>query len=398
MTASAASPGTATTGFDPRVILAVVVAGVIGFIALLGLSAISPSMNAPGGGGTPAHAQTRGASGYAGVAALLQESGWEVYINEEHGADLGRSSLRVLTPSIRTPDDLFAEVYGTLREPTLIILPKWQASPDRRHRGWQANPVATAQGSTLLVAAKVPGKVSITIPRGTFAGMPARARALHAPTLKTVIAHPGGGAILARSEGRPRLWVLVEPDYVNNLALATDARAAEAVNIFDLIMAYDELEDIYFDMTLHGAGAQRSLLRYAFVPPFLGVTLCLIAAGLVVGWSALGRFGSPRLVPRALPLSKDVLIDNAAALVAQAGREDDVADRYLVQMREAAARALHIPADLNRAATDARLDRATRGSGPRFTDLAAALTAARTPHDVLAATRALAQWRKDTLP
>src|SRR3546814_12711298 len=71
-----------------------------------------------------------------------------------------------------------------------------------------------------------------------------------------------------------------------------------------------------------------------------GITLGLIAAGLLALWQAWKRFG-PALKPgRAIPVSKAALIANSADLIRQARRELDGADAYVKSQRTAIARRL----------------------------------------------------------
>ena len=101
--------------------------------------------------------------------------------------------------------------------------------------------------------------------------------------------------------------------------------------------------------------------------------------------------------PRALAFGKAALVDNAAALIARAGRTASLGARYAAVAREQAARAAGAPPGMAADAVDRLLDRiATAHGQPRFTELAAAAGAAHTPPALLAAARALSTW-KDAL-
>ena len=133
------------------------------------------------------------------------------------------------------------------------------------------------------------------------------------------------------------------------------------------------------------------------MPPFIGITLCLIAAGMLALWQAWMRFG-PALKPgRAIPVSKAALIANSADLIRQARRELDGADAYVKSQRIAIARRLHAPTGLDDAETDRWIDRHLRGGSDLFSSLARRLPLARNTHEFLADAQALHDIRKDLL-
>jgi hypothetical protein len=148
---------------------------------------------------------------------------------------------------------------------------------------------------------------------------------------------------------------------------------------------------------LNGFGSGRSLLRFAFVPPFIGITLCLIAAGLFALWQAAMRFG-PALKPqRAIAVSKAALIANSADLIKQARRELDGADAYVKSQRTAIARRLHAPTGLDDEATDRWIDKHLRSGSDLFSSLVRRLPLARNTHEFLEGAQALHDIRKDLL-
>jgi hypothetical protein len=127
-----------------------------------------------------------------------------------------------------------------------------------------------------------------------------------------------------------------------------------------------------------------------FEPPFLAFTLALIAAAILVGLHALGRFGPPAIEGRAIPFGKRALADNVATLITRAGREDRLGDRYVVVVRDAAGAALGAGA----LAPDAL--ETWLGSLPGgFTDLAYAARNAPDAASMQSAAAALFQWKKD---
>jgi hypothetical protein len=150
---------------------------------------------------------------------------------------------------------------------------------------------------------------------------------------------------------------------------------------------------VAFDLTLHGFGRSRSMLKTMLEPPFLALTLSILAAAMLAGLHAFGRFGPARDEPRALPFGKAALIDNAAGLIRRAGRGGHMGEAYVALTRDAAAHAIHAP-PLSEPELDALLDRAGPSDRPGFAQLAADARSARTPTTVADAARALYHWRR----
>lgn len=401
-----------TGGFNPRLIAAVVVIGIIAFIALWALIALGPQMGKGNDGG--GHALSKAAPGYAGIADLVERAGASVAIRrraEPYRYD-DYEPLIVLTPTHRTRPEEIAELLAQAGgAPVLIILPKWEAGrvpgtdtkPGWVSAGYPITPssrmlptdsfgkvdIAAKQGEPRATSASLAGR-SITLP------LPANVQTVDGDGLEILAAGPGGGAVLARAQSKDH-YILADPDLVNNFAFATRGGARAAATLIDGIAEDADADSIDFDVTLNGLGGGRSLLRFAFVPPFIGITLCLIAAGLFALWQAWARFG-PALNPkRAIPVSKAALIANSADLIKQAGRELEGAGDYVASLRSAIARRLHAPSGLDAAATDAWIDKHLPPDRDLFSALARRLPLARSNHEFLEGAQALHDIRKDLI-
>ncbi|MGB3845471.1 MAG: DUF4350 domain-containing protein, partial [Sphingopyxis sp.] len=226
--------------------------------------------------------------------------------------------------------------------------------------------------------------------------LPATVQTIAGDGLDILAEGPDGAAILARAASKD-IYILSDPDLLNNLAFASRERAAAAAALLDALAEDADADGFAFDVTLNGIGGGRSLLRFAFVPPFIGVTLCLIAAFLFALWQAWARFGPPLRPQRAIPVSKAALIANSADLIKQAGRELEGAAAYVASLRAAIARRLHAPRGLDDAATDAWIDKHLPADRDRFSTLAARLVRARNTHELLADAQALHDIRKDLI-
>ena len=434
------SADTARSPFDPRVIAAIVIVGVIGFIAMWALIALGPQLSAGNDG--QGHAMSRGVAGYAGIVDYAERTDVWVDVRRDVseatplGDDEGRTLL-VLTPDHGAdPDDIAALIKAHGTEPVLLVLPKWMTSPHETRKGWSGGGsvagaharliprkkfggrepevalITTRQAGSITLkgsgyqrgsATAQPGQWQVVIGGGTaMIGMP------DVPLDWTPLGPPANEAPTARDNENPallirsanrRLYVLADPDLINNFAFASRERARTALAVLDMVAEDADAGGVAFDVTLNGLGGNDSFLRLAFVPPFIGITLCLIAAGLFAMWQAAARFGPARVPARAIPISKLALIESSAELVTQTHREADGAGAWLRGQREALARALHAPAHLSGDALDEWLDRrrpAQEGRGS-FASLARRLPLARNTTELLALARALHDIRKDLL-
>ena len=404
--------GVSDHGFNPRLIAGVVMIGVIAFVALWALIALAPQISSGNDGG--GHALSKAAPGYAGIVDLVERAGAEVELRRrvETTRYDDYEPLLVLTPTHRTRASEIAELLDAGRRGSaLIVLPKWQtmAVPGQTQKpGWVSVGFPVRPPAAMLPPAQF-GEVAIKAAPGKAQEVPARlagrsftawlpdnVQTISGGNLETLIAAPNGGAVLAQV-GERDIYILADPDLINNLAFASRDKAAGGAMLIDAIADYTDADGLAFDLTLNGFGGGRSLLRFAFVPPFIGITLCLLAAGLLALWQAWMRFG-PALKPgRAIPVSKAALIANSADLIRQARRELDGADAYVKSQRSAIARRLHAPAGLDEAETDAWIDKHLRGDGELFSALARRLPIARNTHELLADAQALHDIRKDLL-
>ncbi|MBD3745832.1 hypothetical protein [Sphingopyxis terrae] len=398
--------------FDPRLIAAVVAVGVVAFIALWALVALGPQLSSGNDGG--GHALSKAAPGFAGIVDLAERARADVELRRsvETATYEDDKPLLVLTPAADTNAEDVADMLAKQGNgPVLLVLPKWRTMPgtgEGHKPGWVGFGVPLP-APTRLLPQNYFGTVEIAMPqakaqtvtadvaRRRFAvPLPAGAQTVSGAGLETLIPGANGGAVLARTTNR-EFYVLAEPDLLNNLAFASRDKAHAAAMLIDAVGEDAEAAGLAFDLTLNGFGGGRSLLRFAFVPPFIGITLCLIAAGLLALWQAWARFGPALRPARAIPISKQALIANSADLIRQARRELDGADAYVRSQRGAIARRLHAPGGLSAEETDAWIDRHLKADSASFATLARRLPLARNTHEFLADAQALHDIRKELL-
>ena len=405
----------AETAFRPLTVALMLAIGLFGFIGALTLGAYAPSLAPSNDGG--GHALSNSAIGFSGLVRLAQAAGHPVEIvrDKHQWADPGL--LVVTPPDGATP--LAGLSWNRPHQAVLIVLPKWQVTKDDAHDGWvRINGLADAISPEGVLAPQF--KLSIARPAG--GGRPLTSESILPAAIRFDAPRPvqlitgsdlgeqfykgtgvpstfyplitdGDGAVLAQIGPTP-LYVLADPDLIDNAGLNSLDHARAAVALLDFLGSSTGTNRIAFDVTLDGLGQQRSPLALAFQPPFLAMTLAIAAVLVLLGIYALARFGAPRRRERAIAFGKAALVDNSAALIARAGRAHRLGGRYAAVIRDRAARAFGVSPRLRGAAVDAYLDGL---GGKRFSDLAASAEAADDDHMLLAAARALHDWQQEKL-
>ncbi|NBB25885.1 DUF4350 domain-containing protein [Porphyrobacter sp. SLTP] len=401
-------------------VLALVVGGFALFLAALYLIGAGEDFGGTRGQGQ-AHAASNGLNGYAGLVRLVEAANYDV-ARSRSPQGLETSGLLVLTPPAFGDGEAIAEILEnrTFLGPTLVILPKWFATPpsdqlpsearDKFKRGWVI--LNGAEATEWPEDLPKPYRFTHELAEDDESAAGDRWSGLdlagRLPTSATMYAVPEAAheVLLADAEGRTlAFWVnpgegiddenpaypvvfLVEPDLANNYGLADANRAAAAVALVDWLANDADIYEVTFDMTLNGFGASENLLTLAFRPPFLAATLSLLVALLIVGWRAFQRFGPP-----AAPAGPDIafgkrqLIANGAGLILRARRFGLLGAPYAaLSARRLAERLGLVRPDPQ--SIDEALARRLPQEEP-FTRRAARLEAAAKPADILAAAQSL---------
>lgn len=395
--------------FNPRVAIGLIAAGIAGFVALMLLAAYGGGA-APRGDGR-AHALSGSAVGFKGLVRLVGEFHDTRLIRSDFDFDTDNLVVVALEEQSR-PEDLRRILDQRRGRATLIILPKWATVADPARRGW-----VRSIGPFLGPAAEpaIDGDIDVRMPgesdrparvaegedilSGLGVPVPRLAQSVAGKSLVPLVPLPGveGAALVARIGDQPH-YILADPDLMNNQGLDDPATARAALALVELLNSTDA-DAVEFDLTLNGLGSASasgaSLLRLAFEPPFLVMTLALFAAALLAGLHGAARFGPVRREPRAIAFGKTALVENSAGLIRLAEREASLGAAYADVVRHEAARATAAPYWLQGEELDLYLDRLRRAQPRSFSELAADLCHARDRHSLLAAARALFQWKKD---
>lgn len=335
--------------FSPKVVLGMILAGVFAFSTLVVLSTYAPDLQSGDNG--QGHALSKSSVGFQGMVRLLRLRETSVLVARRNlgGEEPG---LVIFTPDVGVSRDAYMKAQLSSR--TLVVLPKWRGGPDQRHAGWVENLTHVSDMQDLLKAVGLP-KASAAVGKGKaptrLIGAPGGLgegavfdtgpitdlQTLSGPDLQPVLSTPDGRIVLARRMPTDT-YFLADPDLLDNMGLKDIRTARAGVGLIDLLRKPGQV--VAFDVTLNGFSRSRSVLKLAFEPPFVGATLCLVAAAALMGLHAAARFRAVRRGERALALGKTALVDNSAGLIRMARREPAMIVRYAEQQLAAVVRAL----------------------------------------------------------
>ena len=387
--------------FSPRTVLALVVVGLVAFAGLVVLAAYAPELRTGADG--RAHALSKSAVGFAGAPILMRGLGETVLVSRtrNHG---GSDAAVVLTPSLGTSTNELQRFAAN--GPVLIVLPKWAAAPDLLRQGFVrklgvmpppgkafANMLLPWSKSTQTAQRKGPSRPALRgYPGSTLAGsyLPLgeidMLQTVSGEGWEPLLVDETGGVVLARARRHGNVWLLADPDLLNNQGLKSLDTARAGARILQAFSG-GGAATLVFDVTLAGYERGRGVLRLMLAPPWLAATLIGVAAAVLMGLHGLARFGQPQRPGRAYPLGARALVDNAANLIGQARKEPELAPAYAAVVRGLVLRAAG-------AHGEAWLDELARRRGQSApAELAAEAETARTRDDLMAVARKLYEWR-----
>jgi len=343
------------------------------------------------------------------------------------------------TPS---PERAQRLLYKPVGRVVLVVAPKWDANPLRTHPRWASDPflksiddiflqltlLSPVQKETVREAdgsvsyrisykrldyhltrapsgkarsfALVPAAGQKTVRKGYTSGRIRALQAISGPNLTPLLLGPDGEVLLSRVNPTPGdkpfaapVYLLSDPDLLNNQILSDPERVAGALSLIDAIAP--GVKTVGFDVTFNDLAYEQDLMHHVARAPFIGVPLALIVLALAMLWSALSRFGPAHDTAIDAPHGRGVtvLADNAARLIAKAGREPKLAPAYARMIRDAALRAQGLSA--HRAGPDELAEGLSEKykTTDRFSQLKAEADRIHNPTQLLNWARRLHAWK-----
>jgi len=309
-----------------------------------------------GGGSTESvgpSAFSRSAIGYAGIADVMHRLGARVLKNRGDSiASLDPAGVLVVAEPLNAPAQRMSTLMNA--HTVLLILPKWTAQESKKHRGWISDATEVAV-STARSAAQIANVDVVRVPRVTswsrneIGRVPVISQGgvqlIRSSRLRPVVGSDQGMLVGELRTGARRLWILADPDPMQNHGLADPDNAVFSVALINALRGADG--NIVFDEVVHGlAEKARSPFRLLFEFPFVLATLQGVIAVALLLWATVRRFGAPLPPPIELKSGKRSLIETTANLLDFARHRPIVIQRYVHEIVQDVARQLHAPAGL----------------------------------------------------
>ncbi|MFT4089083.1 MAG: hypothetical protein QM645_00030 [Asticcacaulis sp.] len=169
-------------------------------------------------------------------------------------------------------------------------------------------------------------------------------QSISGPNLTPLLIGPNGEVLLSQvhpaAGEKPfaaPVYLLSDPDLLNNSMFAHPERMAGMLKVIGQLTGKAPAQaKVVFDITFNDLAQDSDLLHHISRPPFVGVPLALMVLALGLVWVAAVRFGPAHNPYSETPHGRGVrtLADNAARLVAKAGRETKLMPAYAQMVRD----------------------------------------------------------------
>jgi hypothetical protein len=301
---------------------------------------------------------SRSAIGYAGFADIMRRLGIRVVKSRY-------ASLSKVSPDgvliVAEPPTLGAPQWRSLitARRVLLVLPKWYGRPSDSRPGWiedavtrpepaaQALLQTAAPGAT--VARSTPGTSWSPNEIGEIPTVVDPLQLIRSDRLRPIVGSADGILLGELRTGDRRLWILADPDVIENHGLKDPANAQFSTKLINALRGSDG--NVVFDETVHGyLETPNNPWRLPFQFPFVLATIQGALAVALLLWATMGRFGAPLAPPSALASGKQGLIANTAKLFELAGYQSVMVQRYVHSIIRDVGRQLHAPAGMSEAA------------------------------------------------
>lgn len=381
--------------FNRRTVFGIILASLLAAAGFVLLSTYAPDLRIGREGG--ASVLSKSGTGFSGLFQLMTLLGDEPETASSLD-ELHSNALAVITIGPRSDPDTLKEIIDVRRgRTTLFVLPKWQTIPDPAHEGWEIQFGRLPAGEVEQWLARF---VETTIGRDKAEASRLRVRdgvfpAPAPPDLQWAVSQEApvsagsDRAVLIEARHEP-FFVLTDPDMLDNAALKDPERAAAAIGLIKMVRPNSD--PVIFDLTLHGTSRKHDLMKLLLEPPFLALTLSVLAAAALALAHGLGRFGPAQAETRAIPFGKKALVETTARLMRRAGRLDLLGPRYAALMRRRAAAILGAPQGLRDEALDDWIAGRDKDGKGGYASLSHAVRNAGSEAELASSARRLHDW------
>ena len=359
-----------------------------------------------------ANAYSHSAIGHKAWVEILRDLEHPVAISRKASAEkAGSENLLIMAQPDDGEDAL--QALGTMEDAwiVLLVLPKWDGFPDFRNRRWliRMPPLPTSVPEKALGEVMERAVVVRSDDPQDWQGfdwdiMPSLSdpQLILSPDIEPIVAGKDGILLGEVRSGGTTYWILSDPDVISNSGIDEGDNALFAVAMVETLLPSGGT--VIFDEAIHGFTAAPDLWRALLTFPLNLAVLQLLAAVAVLVWAAAGRFGAPLPTAPRLEAGKRGLIENTANLFEYAGNLPDILRRYHDTCLRDLGRHMHIPAELDRSALAAWLDRVgrARGTSHRYSEINSEAAAASQqlnrplPYFLRAAQR-LYRWKQEMI-
>jgi hypothetical protein len=334
--ASLLPPNADTPGLFPKKRMRWLVGlAIFGFLGALFINIIKDDSGVPAPGATP---QSESSIGQKAFINFLAE------MNVETGFSFGEMLSFVgvdqLTMLIE-PDPAaisFRDLPRRMDAKTvLLVLPKWKETADKDKPRWIVQAGLMERAAVREMANAVVAGTDIvrlgapvSFNRNEYRNAPTlnRPQLIRSARLKPIIAAPDGILFGSIKRGRSTIYILSDPDLLNNHGLDNGNNGALILGIVNRLRGDG---GVSIDYGIYRNISAKSMWRRLIEPPLVGITAVLFLSLLLLLWHTSTRFGQPLTVPLPFDRGKRALIANSAALFETRDHSYDLLEKYLDQ-------------------------------------------------------------------
>jgi hypothetical protein len=331
---SSLPPGADSAGlFHRKRIIIMIVIAIIGIVISTLANVFSEDRKTSAPDATIA---SESALGHKAFVSMIQrlDMGSDISFNPLE-ALMGGVSMPIFlepNPAEIAPVDFSQRFKG---DAVFIVLPKWAAIADAKRPRWitQAQPMqrAAVQEMARAIASDIiitrnNSVVPFVSTRFKVSPVLTRPQLMQSAKITPLISSSNGILFGQVKRGKTMVYVLSDPDLLNNHGLDNGQNSILAVRMLDLARGK---ASVSFDSTVQKFSGSISLWRQLFLPPLLGLLVLTLAAIAGLIWHVLVRLSPPQIFESGLAAGKQGLIDNSAALFDSGEHDVFLKTRYL---------------------------------------------------------------------